>query len=207
MAGNAYLYRKLSRTLCRIRPASTKAFPPLGIQTLAPVLRQQGHEVRLFDTCHPEMKPEHLAAAVQRERPAVIGLSFLSTTTYAAAKQVAARLKRIAPRTPVIVGGPFATVNADRILPDCPEIDCVGVGEGEELLPDYLANLDKPGAVPGLAWRNGAENVQNAPRPLLADLDRFPYPDRSSLPIDYIESLPLDVPAVLSLDKFSPAQR
>ena len=30
------------------------AFPPLGIQTLAPVLRQHGHEVRLFDTCHPK---------------------------------------------------------------------------------------------------------------------------------------------------------
>ena len=29
------------------------AFPPLGIQTLAPVVRQHGHQVRLFDTCHP----------------------------------------------------------------------------------------------------------------------------------------------------------
>jgi radical SAM superfamily enzyme YgiQ (UPF0313 family) len=37
-------------------------------------------------------------------------------------------------------------------------------------------------------------------------LDRFPYPDRTSLPIDYIESLPLDVPAVLSLDKFCTVQ-
>jgi len=26
------------------------AFPPLGIQTLAPVLRQRGHQVRMFDT-------------------------------------------------------------------------------------------------------------------------------------------------------------
>jgi len=37
------------------------AFPPLGIQTLAPILRRQGHGVRLFDTCHPQMKAEHLA--------------------------------------------------------------------------------------------------------------------------------------------------
>lgn len=43
-------------------------------------------------------------------------------------------------------------------------------------------------------------------RPLLQDLDRFPYPDRTSLPIDYIESLPLDVPAILSLDKFCTVQ-
>ncbi len=182
------------------------AFPPLGIQTLAPVLRQHGHQVRLFDTCHPQMKFEHLAQAVQTEHPDVVGLSFLSTTTYSAAKDLARRVKGVAPKTPVIVGGPFATVNADRILHDCPQIDFVGVGEGEELLPDFLANLDDPGSVAGLVWRNGEEIIQNAPRPLLTDLDRFPYPDRSSLPIDYIESLPLDVPAVLSLDKFCTVQ-
>jgi radical SAM superfamily enzyme YgiQ (UPF0313 family) len=119
---------------------------------------------------------------------------------------VAERLKSVAPDIPIIVGGPFATVNADRILKDCPQIDCVGVGEGEELLPDYLCNLHDPGSVAGLVWRNGAEIVQNPSRPLLRDLDRFPYPDRISLPIDYIESLPLDVPAVLSLDKFCTMQ-
>ena len=182
------------------------AFPPLGIQTLAPVLRQHGHGVRMFDTCHPEMKAEQLAEAVKQERPDVIGISFLSTTTYPAAKSVAERLKSAAPGTPIIVGGPFATMNASRILRDCPHMDCVGVGEGEELLPDYLSNLHDPGSVAGLVWRNGADIVQNAPRPLLRDLDRFPYPDRSSLPIDYIESLPLDVPAVLSLDKFCTMQ-
>ena len=182
------------------------AFPPLGIQTLAPVLRQKGHAVRMFDTCHPEMKADHLAQAVTLERPEVIALSFLSTTTYPAAKRMAERLKSVASRTPIIVGGPFATVNADRILKDCPQIDAVGVGEGEELLPDYLSNLHDPGAVAGLVWRNGAEIVRNRPRPLIQDLDQFPYPDRQSLPIDYIESLPLDVPAVLSLDKFCTVQ-
>src|SRR5271169_4873480 len=34
------------------------AFPPLGIQTLAPVLRRSGHSVRIFDTCHPDMRAE-----------------------------------------------------------------------------------------------------------------------------------------------------
>ncbi|MCR4289622.1 MAG: hypothetical protein NUV86_05100, partial [Candidatus Scalindua sp.] len=36
------------------------AFPPLGIQTLAPVIRSHGHEVTMFDTCHPQMKEEHI---------------------------------------------------------------------------------------------------------------------------------------------------
>jgi len=28
------------------------AFPPLGIETLAPVVRRHGHQVCMFDTCH-----------------------------------------------------------------------------------------------------------------------------------------------------------
>ena len=182
------------------------AFPPLGIQTLAPVLRQRGHHVRMFDTCHPRMKVEHIAQAAVQEKPDLIALSFLSTTTYPAVKIMARRLKAEAPQIPIIAGGAFVTLNADRILSDCSDIDCLGVGEGEELLPDYLEHLDAPGSVPGLVWRRGRNLVTNTPRLPLPDLDRFPYPDRSSLPIDYVESLPLDVPAVLSLDKFCTVQ-
>jgi radical SAM superfamily enzyme YgiQ (UPF0313 family) len=200
------LPRALDRAPAERGRVKIMAFPPLGIQTLAPVLRQHGHSVRMFDTCHPEMKAEHVARAVEQERPDVVGISFLSTTTYPAAKRLAERLKSVAPEVPIIVGGPFATVNADRILRDCPHMDCVGVGEGEELLPDYLGHRHDPGSVAGLVWRDGVSIVQNTTRPLLRDLDRFPYPDRSSLPIDYIESLPLDVPAVLSLDKFCTVQ-
>jgi anaerobic magnesium-protoporphyrin IX monomethyl ester cyclase len=181
-------------------------FPPLGIQTLAPVLRRHGHTVRLFDTCHPQMQAEHVAQAVEEERPEVIALSCLSTTTYPAVKNLAGRLKLRAPQIPIILGGAFATMNSDRILADCPDIDCVGVGEGEELLPDYLSNLGDPSSVAGLVWRNRGEIVGNVLRPLIRDLNQFPYPDRTSLPIDYIESLPLDIPAILSLDKFCTMQ-
>ncbi|MCL4500817.1 MAG: B12-binding domain-containing radical SAM protein [Deltaproteobacteria bacterium] len=182
------------------------AFPPLGIQTLAPVLRQHGHRVRLFDTCHPQMQAAQITQVVEAEPPDVIALSCLSTTTYPALKNLAGRLKAAAPNIPLIVGGAFATMNPDRILQGCSDLDCVAVGEGEELLPDYLDNIEDPGAVAGLVWRQGGKIVKNIPRPLLGDLNRFPYPDRTSLPIDYIESLPLDVPAVLSLDKFCTMQ-
>ena len=182
------------------------AFPPLGIETLAPVVRQRGHDVRMFDTCHPEMKEVDIANAVREEQPDVIALSFLSTTTYAPTKVMAACLKSAAPEIPIILGGVFASMNAEHILKDCPYADCIGVGEGEELLPDYLDHMDDPGSVIGLVWRDGNNIVSNPPRPIIRNLDQFAYPDRDSLPIDYIESLPLDVPAVLSLDKFCTIQ-
>jgi anaerobic magnesium-protoporphyrin IX monomethyl ester cyclase len=182
------------------------AFPPLGIQTLAPVLRRAGHSVRMFDTCHPGMRVEDVSACARQERPDVIALSFLSVTAYPALRRFALEVKSENPAVPIIVGGAFASINAREILADCPFIDHVGVGEGEELLLDYLENLRSPGKVAGLVWRDGGEVVRNAPRPLIQDLDAFPYPDRTSLPIDYVESLPLDVPAVLSLDRFCTMQ-
>ena len=182
------------------------AFPPLGIQTLAPVIRKHGHEVIMFDTCHPQMKEEHIEQAVKDEKPDIIALSFLSTTSYLVMKSMAQRLKKVSPTTPIIVGGAFATVNAVEIMKDAPYIDCVGSGEGEELIPDYLDNLDKPEIVADLTWRSNGEVIQNHERPLIKDLDQFPFPDRKSLPIEYIESMPLDVPAVLSLDRFCTMQ-
>jgi len=160
----------------------------------------------MFDTCHPQMKMADISRAVKEEQPDVIALSFLSTTTYPVTKAIAARLKSEAPDTPLILGGVFASMNAEYILKDCPHADCIGVGEGEELLPDYLDHIDTSGSVAGLVWRDGDRVVSNPPRPLIRDLDQFPYPDRDSLPIDYIESLPLDVPAVLSLHKFCTVQ-
>jgi radical SAM superfamily enzyme YgiQ (UPF0313 family) len=203
-------YRLLPRELGGSNPGDARVkvmgFPPLGIETLAPVLRKHGHQVRMFDTCHPQMKEPDIARALGEDPPDVTAISFLSTTTYPAAKSMARLLKSEKPAMPIIIGGVFATMNSDHILQDCPHIDCVGVGEGEELLPDYLDHLDQPGAVAGLVWRNGREIVRNAARPIIRDLDQFPYPDRTTLPIDFIESLPLDVPAVLSLGKFCTMQ-
>lgn len=203
-------YRLLPEDLGGSKPGDPRikvmGFPPLGIETLAPVLRRHGHEVRMFDTCHPQMKEPDIAQALREDAPDAVALSFLSTTTYPGAKSMARMIKAELPGVPVIVGGVFATMNQERILKDCADIDCVGVGEGEELLPDYLAHLDQPAAVTGLIWRRGRDIVRNAPRPIIRELDQFPYPDRMTLPIDYIESLPLDVPAVLSLEKFCTMQ-
>ena len=182
------------------------AFPPLGIQTLAPILRQHGHEVQLFDTCHPEMKGIQISAETDKQRPDLIALSFLSTTAYKCMKQIAQLLKLNSPNIPIIIGGPFTTKNAELILDECDYIDYAAIGEGEELLPDFLDHMDEPEKVKGLVYRNEGKVIKNPDRPLIQDLDQFPYPDRKSLPIEYIESLPLEVPAVLSLEKFCTIQ-
>jgi radical SAM superfamily enzyme YgiQ (UPF0313 family) len=160
----------------------------------------------MFDTCHPQMKAEHIVQAIQTEQPGAIAISILSTTPYPAAKFMVKQFKQAAPHIPIILGGVFASMNAVNILKDCTYVDFVGVGEGEELLPDFLDNLSDPGRVAGLVWRRGDKIVQNEPRPLIEDLNRYPYPERSSLPIDYVEAMLLHIPAPLSYHKFCTVQ-
>ena len=130
-------YNLLPEKLNKVMGDSTRirvmALPPLGIQTLAPIVRQHGHHVRMFDTCHPQMKAKHILQAVKEYQPDVIALSLLSTTSYPKTKSMTKQIKTVAPSIPIIVGGVFASMNAVQILRDCESVDCIGVGEGEEL--------------------------------------------------------------------------
>ena len=183
------------------------AFPPLGIQTLAPVLRQHGHSVRMFDTCHPEMKAEHLAEAVE-PRTARRDWALLPLDHHLPGGQEYGRAAEVGgARHPHYRWRPVCHDERGPHPEGLPAHRLRGRGRGRGV----AAGLPVPTCttrVPWPAWSGATVTriVQNAPRPLLRDLDRFPYPDRSSLPIDYIESLPLDVPAVLSLDKFCTVQ-
>ncbi len=122
-------YRMLPPELGGSKPGDERvkvmAFPPLGIETLAPVVRRHGHRVRMFDTCHPQMKSQDIVRAVIEERPDVIALSFLSTTTYPATKVMAEGLKSAARDIPIILGGVFASMNAEHIVKDCSHADCI----------------------------------------------------------------------------------
>jgi hypothetical protein len=43
------------------RAGEDHGLPAAGDPNLAPVLRQSGHQVRMFDTAHPQMKAEDIA--------------------------------------------------------------------------------------------------------------------------------------------------
>lgn len=182
-------------------------FPPIGIMSLSAVLKRQGHECLMFDQANPDTSDDLIAGEVQRHQPDLVGLSFLSTTSYPQAKLLARKIRAINPVARIAFGGVFATLNARRVKLQCPEIDYVCRGDGEQLILDLLENLDVPGNVDGLTWQEADGTVRhNADRPMERNLDQWPLPDRESLPLDFIESMPLDVPAVLSMDRYTTMQ-
>jgi radical SAM superfamily enzyme YgiQ (UPF0313 family) len=196
-------------------PAATRAsngnirvmgFPPIGIMTLSAVLKRAGHECIMFDQANPETPTSVIIDEIHRQRPALVGLSFLSTTSYPYAKVLARQIRAADPRVRLAFGGVFATLNAELVKRQCSEVDFVCRGDGEQLILDLLERLDDPSTVAGVTWSKDGQPVRNPNRALDRDLDQWPIPDRESLRLDFIESMPLDVPAVLSMDRFTTMQ-
>jgi anaerobic magnesium-protoporphyrin IX monomethyl ester cyclase len=182
-------------------------FPPIGIMSLSSVLKRAGHEVTMFDQANPETPNEVIVDEMRRQKPDLVGISFLSTTSYPYAKRLASQLRAADSRVKLAFGGVFATLNAPLIKAQCKEVDFVCRGDGEELIIELVERLNAPDTVAGVTWQEKDGTIRNNPnRAPPRDLDQWPFPDRESLPLDFVESMPLDVPAVLSLDRFTTMQ-
>ncbi len=147
-------------------------------------LKSRGHDVRMiFMTAkrdirfHRPYAPKLLADFIERVRDAdLIGIA-LMTNTYYKAVELTKAIKAAGVPSPVVWGGIHPTV-----LPEsCVEhADIVCIGEGEEPMSDLADALEKGADPSGIAnlWlkRNGGI-IRNDVRPLVEDLDRYPFPD------------------------------
>ena len=92
------------------------------------------------------------------------------------------KLKKVAPRTFIVLGGPEVSGDAEQLLRDHPSLDVVVSGEGEEtfweLVRELLRRPENPDFSPisGLAFRQHGQVVANPPRRLMTDLDQIPSP-------------------------------
>jgi anaerobic magnesium-protoporphyrin IX monomethyl ester cyclase len=196
-------------------PATTRAkngnirimgFPPIGIMSLSAVVKRAGHECVMFDQANPETPNEVILEEIKKRRPTLVGLSFLSTTSYPYAKVLARQIRLADDKVKLAFGGVFASLNASLVKHQCPEVDFVCRGDGEQLLLDLIEHIDDPVKVPGLTWAKDGQVQNNPNRAPERNLDQWPFPDRESLKLDFVESMPLDVPAVLSLERFTTMQ-
>ena len=160
--------------------------PPLGLAWIASVLERRGHEVKIVDSPTLGLSIGDFVKIVESWSPDVVGLSSLTPTirlAYKAAKAV----KAVDEDMKVVVGGVHATFMWREVLEECPHVDYVVLGEGEETMSQLIEALEKeakPRGIPGIALRNeSGEAVMTGPwRPV--DLERLPPPARHLLPMD-----------------------
>ncbi len=182
-----------------------RAVESFGLEYLSAVLKQRGHQVTLvFDPdlfgpdhylYHPGLRrrfdhTSRVVAGIVTSAPDLVGFS-VPTVYYRWALEVARQVKARS-SVPVIFGGIHPTSVPETVLAN-PQVDYVLVGEGDEALTELAEDIARGGTGAGIrnVWRKEDGHIVPQPlRPLIADLDALPRPDKELfervLPFSYL---------------------
>src|SRR5579872_2950005 len=153
---------------------------PLGVGFLGTLLKQQGHEVRIFDQNVEGLDDTGLFKLVADFQPHVAGFSVI-TPNYPVAREQIHKLKQLHPEVKVLAGGIHATLFPDDLIAD--GADVVVLGEGEPVILELATRLmdgRDPGDLPGLLFRaNNGEVVRTGGHCQTTSLNDLPFVDRS----------------------------
>ncbi len=121
---------------------------------------------------------EHIAEKARRSRAWLVGISSLFTAYSDCAIRCARAIKERHPQCTIVMGGHHPTELPQSVM-ECPAVDCLIRGEGEESMP-LLAKALRQGAsletVPGMVFRDTAGNVHVSPPAMASNLDHCPPP-------------------------------
>ena len=153
---------------------------PLGIGYLGTILKQNGHDVRVFDQNVEGLDDDGLLKLVSEFQPEIAGFSVI-TPNYPVARKQIHRLKELHPELRIVAGGIHATLFPDDLIAD--GADVVVLGEGEPVileLVEAITNEEKLRRLPGLLFRarDGAV-VRTGGHCQTTSLNDLPFVDRN----------------------------
>ncbi|MFH1850442.1 MAG: radical SAM protein [archaeon] len=156
--------------------------PPLGVAYLAASLRQAGFPVDILD---PTFGGESYAKKeLGRRKFDVFGVSAY-TKNYESGLELARLARAHNPKCRIVFGGVHPTILGDEVIQE-PLVDIVVLGEAEETIVDLAVALSKGkplSEVKGIIYKENGRPRTTAPRSLIRDLDKIPFPARDLLPM------------------------
>ena len=144
-----------------IRPIPTE-YPPIGSLGIVKALRSAGYSNTSFydiDGLRPtyEVALEYLVAG----KPDVVGISAVVSTAYEYTKKISLDIKKKLPKTKIILG---ETLVSAEILLKLTGVDFIAIGEGEQVIVDFMNCLNSNGdlsSVKNLAFLNNKNELIN----------------------------------------------
>ncbi len=146
----------------------------IGVAYISSVLEKAGHQTGLFITS----LERDLFSKIKEFNPDAILFSVV-ITKQEYYNRLGRILKDIFPRTRIIAGGPYITLNHSFAKNDW--LDFAIAGEGEDAiveLAESLQNQTDYRKIKNLIYREGGEIFVNELRQLRENLDELPLPDR-----------------------------
>lgn len=158
--------------------------PPLGLCSLAAVVREKGYKVHIVDAPVLGYGYSEVVKKIIQISPKYIGIT-ASTIAINSAGKLAKELKRFKKELVILIGGPHITALPRQTLLKYPGFDFGVIGEGEETLVELLSAFEENKnleTVYGLAFRRNKDIIITPRRPYIKNLDTLPIPAWDLLP-------------------------
>ncbi|OGR50725.1 MAG: hypothetical protein A3I11_02125 [Elusimicrobia bacterium RIFCSPLOWO2_02_FULL_39_32] len=175
--------------------------PALGLAFLAGTLKEAGFDVRGIDATAEninQIKPIAntklqynglgIEEIIDKICPStkVIAISAMFSHEWTFIKKLITSIKNAFPNIPIIAGGEHSTALSEYSLRDCPSLDYIGIGEGEEIILEFctkIATDQTISDVNGLIYLKNGDLVKNPLKNRIKDIDNIPWPDWEIIPI------------------------
>lgn len=166
----------------------SKGTIPVPLLYLAAVLRNAGYAPAILDLSVASIQagesPEEKMLSMIEQHilefdPALIGFNCFVSQHLPFIVRAANHIRNLAPAIHITVGGAHPTLFAEEILSNCPDIDSVILGEGEEQVVALARAVESRktadlGSVQAIAYRINGKIIKNARKDYIADLDALP---------------------------------
>ncbi len=158
----------------------------MGLAYIAAVLEQDGHFVRIVDMNYINTRKE-LMSRITETRFDIAGFTATTVTILNCYRTIHV-IKRVMPWIHTVLGGWHASGSPVRTMKECPVLEYVVKGEGEETIKALVQALQQGqdvSQIEGLVYRDARGDIhENPDRPLIKNLDTLPFPARHLLPMD-----------------------
>ncbi|MHA1791361.1 MAG: B12-binding domain-containing radical SAM protein [Promethearchaeota archaeon] len=149
----------------------------LGLAMIAAVLLKAGHEVKVFDATAEKLNIHELTKKIKEFNPDVIGITANVAIAYKSVL-TAKWLKRKFPLARMILGGPWASIEYEKLLNER-AADFVVIGEGEKTIVELIDAIENEKGftdIPGIAFNEEGSIQLTNTRDFINDLDSLPFP-------------------------------
>ena len=161
--------------------ATMGVFPPTGLEYIATNMKDLVGKVTLLDLRYENeyQNIETLSDFINNE----IDLLCISISWNSHFNSICNLISKLPDEVTTVVGGYKATEEVEFLFENCPNIDLIVRGEGEETIREVATGLPY-GEILGLSYRENGTIIHNKPRPL-PDISAVAFPDRSLRRQDY----------------------
>lgn len=176
--------------------------PPVGLAYLAATARDRDYDVTVLDPLGEAPHEVHeipgrnaryygwsLDAIIEAIPPDTkyIGVACMFSHEWPLSKELLKAIRGRLPKATIIIGGEHATATPEANLRDCPSVDFVVLGEGEETFVDLLDTLGRGEAasnVPGVFFLRDSQAIRTKPRERMRGVDAIPRPAWDLVPVE-----------------------